>query len=61
MLTIHIRVQTSSEYVIDTMRFRDQAALVRYLRERRVTREQIQKALEGLARQGEYTICQESS
>jgi hypothetical protein len=58
MLTIHIR-QSDLNYMIDTLHFSDEAALIVYLRARGVTHENITKALEGLVRDGAYTIEQE--
>ena len=58
MMTIHVR-QSGLSYVIDTINFSDEAALIVYLRARGVTHENIIKALEGLVRDGAYTIEQE--
>ena len=58
MMTIHI-VQSGLIYVIDSMNFSDEAALIIYLRARGVTHENMTKALEGFVRDGAYTIEQE--
>jgi hypothetical protein len=58
MLTIHI-VQTRLGYGIDYIKFEDEEGLVVYLLTRGVTEENIMKALEGLGREGAYTIQQE--
>jgi len=58
MMTIHI-MQSGLSSVIDTMHFSDEAALIIYLRARGVTHENITKVLEGLVRDGAYTIKQE--
>ena len=58
MLTIHI-VQTTLGYGIDYIKFEDEEGLVVYLLTRGVTEENIMKALEGLGREGAYTIQQE--
>jgi hypothetical protein len=55
MLTIHI-MQSDLNYVIDTLHFSDEAALIVYLRARGVTHETILKALEAVVHDGAYTI-----
>jgi CheY-like chemotaxis protein len=58
MLTIHVR-QSGPSYVIDTLNFSDEEALIVYLRAQGVSHENIMKALESLVREGAYTIEQE--
>ena len=58
MLRIHI-VQTRLGYGIDYIKFEDEEGLVIYLLTKGVTEENIMKALEGLGREGAYTIQQE--
>ncbi len=58
MITIHI-VQTRFGYGIDYIKFGDEEGLVVYLLVKGVTEENIMKALEGLGREGAYTIQQE--
>jgi hypothetical protein len=58
MLTIHI-IQEDSIDCIDAIHFHDEAGLTVYLRAWGVTVENITKVLEGLVRDGEYTIEQE--
>jgi hypothetical protein len=55
MLTIRI-VQSGLSYVIDTMNFSDEAALIMCFRARGVTHENIMKALAGLVHV-EDTVC----
>ena len=57
MLTLHI-VQSESAYEIDGIHFLDEEGLRMYLRAKGVTNDNIMKALEGLVRDGEYTIQQ---
>ena len=58
MMTLHIR-QANAHYAINGLKFADEAGWMVYLRARGVTPGHITEALEGLHRDGAYTIAQE--
>jgi hypothetical protein len=57
MITIHV-VRSGAQYALGPFTFQDIVGLVVYLRARGITQKNILKAIDILARDGEYTIKQ---